>query len=49
LFPIATEGFASAKPTHPGHMGEQQAKLATSRNKVLAAKLQGSSIAQYLT
>jgi len=48
LFLIAAEGFASAKPTHPGRMGEQQAKLATSRNKVLAVKLQGYSIAQYL-
>jgi len=48
LFPIATEGFASANTTHPGCMGEQQAKLAASFDKVLAAKLQGYSIAQYL-
>jgi hypothetical protein len=30
MFGLATTGFAKVKPSHPGCMGEQQAKLATS-------------------
>jgi len=40
--------FCFSKTNTPWTHGVQQAKLATSRNKILAAKLQGSAIAQYL-
>jgi len=47
LFRFAAEAFASANATHPGCTGEQQAKLTTICNKVLAALRKRTFIAQY--